>query len=200
MIAMNEARVEDLLDAVPVTPPPVKPSPAQANLMAKLMGELLELDRDLYRQAVEYTAKMDGHWTPGRDGNISRWIDRLIAKVKELRAGQPAPAQPTLPEVADGRYAVTFEGEIRCYHLETGKEGTRWAGFRFLTRRSSDDLFPIKNAGTKTTIMALIARDTEAAEILYGLTVKECRRCHRALTDTSNPYYAVALGPDCGAK
>jgi hypothetical protein len=196
MALMSDA---DLLDEIPVEAPTGDPSPAQAKLMASLINDLAELDRKTWIQAVEYTKRMSGHWTLGRDGNASRWIDRLINKLGELRTARAGHA-PALPELADGRYAIEYGGEVRCYHLETGKDGTRWAGFRFLSRRSSDDLFPIKNPATKAEIMALIAADAEAAEVLYALTVRECRRCHRALTDTKNPYYEIGLGPDCGSK
>jgi hypothetical protein len=165
--------------------------------MANMIQELAELDRTVWEQALDYTRRMAGHWTPGREGNASRWIDRLIAKLADLRAARRTGDAPALPEVPDGRYAVEFGGETRCYHLETGKSG-KWAGFRFLSRRSSDDLFPIKNREVKAEILALIAADVEQAEIRYALTVRECRRCHRGLTDTKNPYFNVGLGPTCG--
>lgn len=192
----------DLLNEVPVEPTGADlPSPRQMELITKLMADLRKLDEPTWQLGLDYMVRMRGHWTLGRGGNASRWIDRLIAKLGEVRAAQRAGTQaPALPEVSDGRYAVEYEGEIRCYHLETGKDGTRWAGFRFLNRRSSDDLFPIRNAATKAEILALIAADIEGAAVLYALTVRECRRCHRALTDTKNPYYSVGLGPDCGAK
>jgi hypothetical protein len=201
MIA-SEIRDEelDLLDEVPVEAPAADlPSPRQMELITKLMAELRELDEATWNQALEYMVRMRGHWTLGREGNASRWIDRLLAKLGDLRAAQRQGEAPALPEVADGRYAIEYGGEVRCYHLETGKQG-KWAGFRFLSRRSSDDLFPIKNREVKAEILALIAADVEQAEIRYALTVRECRRCHRGLTDTKNPYFNVGLGPECGAK
>lgn len=78
---------QDLLNLIPIEIPTTgQPSPAQADLMRKLLGELKSLNQDVYWEAQQYTARMSGHWTPGREGNASRWIDRLIAKVKELRA------------------------------------------------------------------------------------------------------------------
>lgn len=199
MTVMSE--VEDLLDSVPDQDPDLR-SEGQIRYMDSLITDLAELDAELGRQAREYTYGMTqrGLWTPGREGNASAWIDRLISKLKEVRAARGPVPPVTLPEVPDGRYAVEFEGEIRCYHLETGKDGTRWAGFRFLNRRSSDDLFPIKNASVKAQILALIAANLEAAEVLYARTVRECRRCHRGLTDTKNPYFEAGFGPECGAK
>lgn len=200
-IKMNEMDQDDLLNQIPVEAPGVDlPSPRQMELITKLMDELRGLDTQLWEQGLEYMARMRGHWTLGREGNASRWIDRLLAKLGELRTARLQGDAPALPDVEDGRYAVEYGGEVRCYHLETGKAGTRWDGFRFLSRRSSDDLFAIKNPAVKAEIMGLIAANPEQAEILYALTVRECRRCHRALTDTKNPYYGVGLGPDCGAK
>ena len=203
-IKMNELdEGQDLLNEIPMEAPGVDlPSPRQMELITKLMDELGGLDEGTWTLGLEYMARMRGHWTLGREGNASRWIDRLLAKLGELRTAraQSQGQAPALPEVEDGRYAVEYGGEVRCYHLETGKAGTRWDGFRFLSRRSSDDEFPIKNPTVKAEIMGLIAADPEQAEILYALTVRECRRCHRALTDTKNPYYGVGLGPDCGAK
>jgi hypothetical protein len=202
MIASQMDTELDLLNEVPVEPTGADlPSPRQMELITKLMAELREMDEPAWQLGLDYMVRMRGHWTLGRDGNASRWIDRLIAKLGELRTARSAGTQaPALPEVPDGRYAIEYEGEVRCYHLETGKDGTRWAGFRFLNRRSSDDLFPIRNAGVKAEILALIAADIEGAAVRFALTVRECRRCHRALTDTKNPYYGIGLGPECGAK
>lgn len=208
----SSAAAVDLLDEVPVEAPPFMPSVAQRAFINDLTDEITKLDARTGTLAVNYTAKMDRNlrWTPGREGTVSVWIDHLKSKRTELRiqARQQAQADqdnqceiPALPQVPDGRYAVELDGEVKCYHLETGKPDSRWAGFRFLNRRSSDDLFAIRNADEKARILAaIVSAGIEAAEILYGLTVKECRRCHRALTDTKNPYYSVALGPDCGGK
>lgn len=92
---------EDLLNLVPDTEEPkVAPSPKQRALIEKLIDELRSLDADLAKAASEYTARMDAHnlWTPGREGNISRWIDRLISKVRELKAA--------MPELEDGMYVL----------------------------------------------------------------------------------------------
>lgn len=92
---------EDLLDLVPDTKEPATvPTPKQRALIEKLTDELRDLDADLAKAASEYTARMDAHnlWTPGREGNISRWIDRLISKVRELKAA--------MPELEDGMYVL----------------------------------------------------------------------------------------------
>ena len=196
---------EDLLDEVPVEAPKTdRRSPAQAALMNKLIGEITELDAGLGAEARAWTDGMTGagEWTYGRDPRtgISRWIDALIAKNKELHAAAPV-AAPTAPvEIPASIYGINHEGEVKCYALDYGKEGTRWAGFTFLNRVSSDNRFPIRNAGEKARILAAILEmGLEASEILAGVTLRRCRRCGRGLSDTKNPYFDVALGPDCGA-
>jgi hypothetical protein len=185
-------------------------SPAQINFMARLMDELAGLDAKLAEDAAAYTTGMtlNGRWTRNEGqvkGTISTWIDRLKAKITELKAAQLPEGHPIIidapPALADGRYAVELDGELRFYHLETGKPGGNWAGVRFLKRKSTDNLWPIRNDAEKTRIMqAIIDAGPEAAEITYAVTLKSCRRCHRDLTDQKNPYLAMGLGPDCGEK
>lgn len=203
--AVEQAQREadaDLLDLVADQEPDLR-SEGQARYMDSLISDLAELDSELGRQARQYTDNMTQHgaWVPGRDGNASAWIDRLIAKLAQVRAAQRPRStdHQALTEIPAGRYAVT-DGEVKCYTVEYGREGTRWAGFLFLARISSDDQFPIRNRDEKARILAAIRADVEASAILAGLTLRQCRRCGRTLSDTKNPYFEVALGPQCGAK
>jgi hypothetical protein len=98
-----------------------------------------------------------------------------------------------------GTYAVTTD-EVRCYTIDYGKAGTRWEGFLFLNRVSSDDRFPVKNPAAKAEILAAIGADIEGAAVLAALTLRRCRRCGRQLSDTKNPYFGQGLGPDCGSR
>lgn len=195
------AQESDLLDLVDDREPDHR-SQGQVKFMDDLITNVTELDATLGRQAREYTERMtrEGRWTPGREGNASAWITRLLAKLDQLRAA--APAQPTSPVptvgIPAGRYAVTTD-EIRCYAIDYGREGSKWAGFLFLARISSDDRFPIKNQGEKARILAAIAADVEASATLAAVTLRQCRRCGRTLSDTKNPYFEMGLGPDCGA-
>lgn len=193
---------QDLLDLVPQDRVADLRSPAQISLMESLVRQITELDGEAGHQARTYTDGMTerGMWTPGREGNASAWISRMIAKIRELKASatrepQVAPAE----DIPAGRYAVTTD-EIRCYSIDYGKPGTRWDGFLFLNRISSDDRFPIKNPAEKARILAAIAADVDGAAILAGLTLRQCRRCGRTLSDTKNPFFPVALGPECGTK
>jgi hypothetical protein len=203
LAAREMAEEGDLLDLVPQDRVVDLRSPAQSEYMESLVTNLTELDSELGRQAREYTDGMTarGLWTPGREGNASAWITRLIAKLDQLRAAarpvSPGPAPAA--EIPAGRYAIETD-EIRCYAIDYGREGTRWEGFLFLNRISSDDRFPIKNRAEKARILDAIAADVEGAAILAGLTLRQCRRCGRTLSDTKNPFFSVALGPECGTK
>jgi hypothetical protein len=195
---------EDLLDLVPADHVADLRSEGQANFMETLIAEVTALDAELGRQAREYTDRMTeaGRWTPGREGNASAWITRLLAKLSQLRAAVRA-ARPVSPapavEIPAGRYAIETD-EVQCYSIEYGRKGTRWEGFLFLNRISSDNLFPIRNRAEKARILDAIAADVTASAILAGLTLRKCRRCGRTLSDTKNPFFSVALGPECGAK
>ncbi len=197
----------DLLDTVDVAAPVDVRTQPQRDLMDKLVGQITDLDAELGARTAKYVADKSaaGAWvSPRRDGDVSAWITKMIEKVRELKAGAPAPvAAPATGDEADipaHYYGIHHEGEVKCYQVDYGKEGTRWAGYTFLSRVSSDDRFPIKNPEEKARILAAI-RDmgVEASQILAGQTMSRCRRCGRGLSDTKNPYLPLALGPDCGA-
>lgn len=202
-LALEAAEDDDLLNLVPTDAVTDARTPGQVRFMDDLVRRITELDPATGKTARDYTDGMTerGLWTVGREGNASRWIDRMITKEKALKEAAPAaPAAPTGEvEIPAGRYAVETD-EIRCYTVDYGKAGTRWEGFLFLNRISSDDRFPVKNPAAKAEILAAIRRDVTASAILAGLTLRRCRRCGRELSDTKNPYFPEALGPDCGAK
>jgi hypothetical protein len=197
-LALEAAQDDDLLDLVPEVDAIDYRTPDQIKFMEDLIGRLARLDTETGAQAREFTDRVTakGGWTSGRGGNASEWITRMLARERDLTAKAPAAPKGTV-QIPAGMYAVKTD-EIRCYEIDYGKEGTRWAGFLFLNRISSDDRFPVKNKTVKAEILAAISADVEAAEILAHLTLRKCRRCGRQLSDTKNPYFNVALGPDCG--
>jgi hypothetical protein len=201
-LALEAAQDDDLLNLVSDAPADMR-TPGQVKFMDDLVARIAALDPATGETARAYTEGMTerGLWTAGRGGNASRWIDNMISKERALKAATPAPVAPVAPavEIPAGRYAVETD-EIRCYTVDYGKAGTRWEGFLFLNRISSDDRFPVKNPAAKEAILAAIRADVEASAILAGLTLRQCRRCGRELSDTKNPYFSVALGPDCGTK
>lgn len=200
-LALEAAEDDDLLNLVPVEAPAWEPSPAQVGFIRDLIRDIEAMDAEAGRQAKDYTVRMVGHWTGGREGNLSRWIDRLKAKRSALReATAKAPTTPAPEvEIPAGRYAVETD-EIRCYTVDYGKAGTKWDGFLFLNRISSDDRFPVKNPAAKEAILAAIRADVAASELLAALTLRQCIRCGRTLSDTKNPHFHRGLGPDCGEK
>jgi hypothetical protein len=201
-LALEAAEDDDLLALVPTDAVTDARTPGQVKFMDDLVRRITELDAATGQTAREYTDGMTerGLWTAGRGGNASTWIDRMISKEKALRTAVPAAPAPTgQVEIPAGRYAVETD-EVRCYTVDYGKAGTRWEGFLFLNRISSDDRFPVKNPAAKEAILAAIRADVEAAEVLAALTLRQCRRCGRTLSDTKNPYFHEGYGPDCGAK
>jgi hypothetical protein len=202
-LALEANEDVDLLDLVEDKDVVDLRTEGQARFMDDLIGRLTQLDPATGETARTYTLGMTEHgkWTPGRDGNASAWIDRMIQKERALKAAAPAAPKVTTGEVEipANYYGITRDGEVKCYQVDYGKDGTKWAGFLFLSRVSSDDRFAIKNPAEKASILAAIREDVEAAQILAGLTMRRCRRCGRGLSDTKNPYFSVALGPDCGA-
>ena len=199
----DNAAETDLLDLVPSDHVTDLRSSAQAEYMESLITNLVELDGEAGRQAREYTDGMTqrGLWTPGREGNASAWITRLIAKLDQLRAVTPVrPISPApTSDIPAGRYAIV-DGEVKCYQISYGREGSRWEGFLFLERISSDDRFPIRNKIEKARILEGIAADVDGAAMLAARTLRQCRRCGQMLSDTKNPYFEQGYGPDCGKK
>lgn len=197
------AKGDDLLDLVQDVEAVDLRSPAQADVMERLIRQLGELDAETAASARAYTDGMTEHgkWTPGREGTASRWIGRMIEKVRQLdaakRAAAPVPVAGAA-EIPAHYYGIHKDGEVKCYAVDYGKDGTKWAGFLFLNRISSDDRFAIRNPAEKESILSAIREDVDAARTLAAVTLRRCQRCHRTLSDTKNPYFAAGLGPDCG--
>src|SRR5690554_3742006 len=183
---------DDLLDLVPDTEEPkVAPSPKQRALIEKLTNELRGLDADLAEAAGEYTAHMDIHnlWTPGREGNISRWIDRLIAKVSELRKAQPAVG------IEDGMYVL--DGTI--YKVQHAVHGS---GNQYAKR-----LVPPAQEGGRATFeyapgvvrkLRPEHRMTMEQAKEFGALYGTCCQCGRDLTNEDST--EAGIGPICGSK
>jgi hypothetical protein len=184
-------------------------SERQAELMDSLLGQLEDLDHDTAVTAREYTDGMTsrGLWTSGMDGNASRWIGNMIAKVRELKAAArvevPVAATTSIDpfaDVPDGYYAVADgEGVIKFYRVTTGGPDSRYAGVRFLKVQASDEFHPIRNRAIRTSIFTTIRTvGVQASMALYGQHIGRCGRCHRTLTDADSR--ARGIGPDCLGK
>jgi hypothetical protein len=188
----------DLLDLVPVDAVADLRSPAQRDLMGRLIREITDRDSETGAQARAYTDGMTEHgkWTPGREGNASAWISRMIAKADQLRRFAQIETRKTesTVEVADGRYAVEEDGVLKFFKVKNGGR----PGFVFLDVQASDDWHAIRNVTRIREIVALIARDTEAASLRYGQEIGECGDCGRTLTTEASR--ARGRGPICDAR
>jgi cell pole-organizing protein PopZ len=186
----------DLLNEIPVDANLDRRSPRQAELMTSLVAQITELDAELGARTGEWIAKATaaGHWTPGREGNASAWITKMIDKVRELKAAAKATPSTPAAEVANGRYAVEEDGVLKFFKVTNGKR----AGFVFLDVQASDEWHAIRNVARIRKIVALIAEDAHAAMIRYGHELGECGRCGRTLTDEASR--AAGIGPICASK
>lgn len=140
----------------------------------------------------------------------SKEID-MLKNLPTLQAVKPVNAPAPLPAgtvaIPDGIYAIQHDGEPKCYEVSNGKAGTRWEGFIFLDRVSSDDRYSIRNRDEKARILDAIRADVESAGRRAAQILRQCRGrsangrpCRRTLTDTKNPYFEMGYGPECGTR
>jgi len=193
-VADDTTAQDDLLDLIPTEHVADHRSPRQAELMARLVEQITNLDYVAGRQAREYTESMTerGRWTAGREGNASDWISRMIAKVGALI--QSLKSRTREATVADGRYAVEEDGTLEFFKVKNGNR----AGFVFLDVQASDDWHAVRNVTRIRAILDLIAADARAALVRYGVELGECGRCGKALTDEASR--AAGIGPVCITK
>lgn len=191
-LAQEAAQDDDLLALVPEVDVIDNRTAGQVKFMEDLVARLAKLDREIGAQARTYTDGMTEHgkWTAGRGGNASAWIDRMLAKERELTAKvQAAPVA-----VADGRYAVEEDGVLRFFKVKNGNR----PGFVFLDIQASDEWHSVRNVARIRSILALIAVDAEEASLRYGRELGICGDCGRTLTDETSR--ARGRGPVCDAK
>jgi len=117
-----------------------------------------------------------------------------ITKLKEMpKAAKPAIETPNQDEVPAGRYALKADdGQVYFFKVEHGKD--RWAGYTFVKRQSSDDLYPVKDPAKRANILKRIAADMYGAMALYGKEIGRCGHCHKTLT---SDWREKGIGPIC---
>lgn len=129
-------------------------------------------------------------------GNASQAIERAKKTVERLKAAAPAPvAKPAPVVVADGHYALTVEGVVKFYQVNSPTVG-KWAGYTFVNAQASDDYHKIGRQAS-ADILAQIAVDPAAAMKLYGTELGVCGHCGRTLT---SDWRKVGIGPVCIKK
>lgn len=203
---------------------------AQAALMRKLVHDIGELNIEDGMKAMEYTVKMtaEGKWTPGREGNASDWIGRMIRKYRELKADAAVPVttqdyagQPSFtnaPAASGGVVPNVQHDELPQRRTKTDKpmpqyyavvidgvtkfyrvkHGTK-PGWWWIDAQASDEFHPVRNVATKNMILrAIIAAGQEESMRLYGRELGACGRCKRTLTDDTSR--ANGIGPECMDK
>jgi hypothetical protein len=182
----------DLLDLIPEGPADLRSTP-QVELMNRLMAELRELDPAAAAQGDDYMhgMTMGGHWTAGRDGNASRWIDRLIAKLREVRAARKAaaPAAGQRVELADGVYRLN--GQLYMVQHAVHGSGNQYAKRIVLEGNSVSAEYARGIISRLRPEMALTAEEAKAFGDVYGM----CVFCLRDLTDERSK--AVGYGRKC---
>lgn len=182
-----------------------QPTEPQRNFINSLMEQLSTLDQDTWQQALDYNLRMDeaNAWDPSRDGNVSRWITRLKAKVADLKS-RPAsveirtgyPTDDAHQDIPNGYYAVADAGpdDIHFFRISRFRDG----GIK-LQEQASDVLHPVRRGGRRTAILNTIQTvGWRNAQELYGRTIGRCGRCGRTLTDAESR--ARGIGPDCWGK
>lgn len=104
--------------------------------------------------------------------------------------------------IPDGRYAVEHGGETAYYTIGTSKNGS---GKRHVCILSSDERIYVgtilpngEYRGKHENLLHEVARDPEAAGLLFGRTIGKCCRCGRTLTDASSR--EAGIGPECSQK
>jgi Family of unknown function (DUF6011) len=100
------------------------------------------------------------------------------------------------PVVPDGRYAMSMDGVVKFYKVNTPTQG-KWRDFTFVEAQASDEFYPVKGA-LKSIVLGLIAIDPQAATELYGKALGVCGICGRTLTNEESRKRGI--GPICAQE
>jgi hypothetical protein len=148
--------------------------------------------------------------------------DMLVMRTakRQRDAEHPATAEPAKPDpqsraarnalvekVMEGHTERNFciiheDGKARFYRMsKRGKRSTRPGTWK-IQERVSDSLFPRYDSMLGTVAQAIIDQGgAKKAGERFAQLLHKCYECGASLTDTTgNPYYAMGLGPECGAK
>jgi hypothetical protein len=178
-----------MLDNVPVESPSAgMPSPKQAELIRRLMAELKELDSDAYGKALEYTGRMYGHWESHMGGNASRWIDRLIGKIREIKA------TPSSKELTDGMYFMN--GVV--YKVQRAIHGSRRLYAKRLLPNSPGERAVFIYAPGVVNVLTPEHKMTMEQAKEWGALYGTCVRCGALLTAEDS--IERMMGPICATK
>lgn len=178
------------------------PTPNQIRKIGQLIAELEELgDTEIHGLVA---ARIDGYTFD----LASKCITKLIARKAQRREDQGVaraadkPVGSAFVDVPEGHYATksrTGNNDLDFWAVSVGKEGTKWAGFRFVDRvvGGHEDI-TVRGAERKLALEAIVAAGVTEAGILYGQTIGACFKCNRHLTRKYSRN--MGFGPDCADK
>lgn len=147
--------------------------------------------------------------------DAKRMIDDMLVmrtSQRAMAANTPAASAPSswralVDQVMGKREERNFciideDGKARFYRVSKRGKQSRRPGSWKIQERVSDDLFPRADRMLASVAQAIIDQGgAEAAGKRFAELMHRCYECGASLTDTTgNPYYAMGLGPDCGAK
>jgi hypothetical protein len=165
-------------------------APGQVTKAVELISEI----RDINPEWVEARrALLNGRWVAGTATFefVSSCITEMIAF---KRANVQLNAVRDLPQVPDGRYAVTGTDGVTKFYRVTNKGGH----YRLFVY-ASDTQHPLNNWSTAVSVLRQIDADgIEKAAVRFGVELGSCYRCGRTLTDPTSR--ALGIGPDCRQK
>lgn len=180
----------------------------QLRLITDLVDEHLTRDTDK-AMAESVVASLDD-----LTYESARLVIDAILKVKAQRRAEAtkAPAAPVakmglVAQVMGGRDENNFciideVGKARFYRISKRGKQSRRPGTWKIQERVTDMLLPRADAMLATMCQAIETQGgPQAAGLRFARLMHKCYKCGASLTDTTgNPYYAMGLGPECGAK
>jgi len=190
---------------------PSEATEGRVRLITSLVEEHLtrEGDKAMAEAIVAQLAK-------GMSNDEAKMVITALLNLKKARLAEPqsakaatkAPAKSALIDAIMGtrterNFCIIDEaGKARFYRVsKRGKRSSRPGTWK-IQERVSDDLFPRYDSMLVTVAQAIIDQGgAEVAGRRFAELMHRCYECGASLTDTTgNPYYAIGLGPECGAK
>lgn len=125
------------------------------------------------------------------------------ASNRSNRRGWDGLVKPLMGGRDENNFCIIDEqGKARFYRISKRGKQSRRPGTWKIQERVTDMLLPRADAMLTTVCQAIEAQGgPQAAGLRFAKLMHKCYKCGASLTDTTgNPYYAMGLGPECGAK
>jgi Family of unknown function (DUF6011) len=130
-----------------------------------------------------------------------KWVVSHSDACPPLPAPAPAATPPALPDVPQGRYAVTDptgKNDLRFYRVDKPTSG-RWAGYTFVKRLIGGDRADRVGRDEAAAVLSDIEDfGVHEAGMLYAQEFGRCYKCGLTLTDDDSR--AAGMGPWCRKK